>query len=129
MKKLFILLAAAVMAAGCNQNPPSVGGTGTITPVDDPTEPVDPDDGMYISYMRSDSLAYVFSCAVGFNIPSSTALVRWEIVDPGRDEPYQNLTHSSEFIFYHFQAPGKARITVTLEEYLNKSASITVDVY
>ena len=128
-KRLLILMAAAVMAAGCNQNPPSVGETGTITPEDDPTEPVDPYDGMHITYLPVDSLAYIFICAVGCNVPSSTALVRWEIVDPGLDEPYQKITHSSEIISYHFHAPGKARITVTLEEYLNKSTSITIDVY
>lgn len=128
MKKLFILLAAAVMAAGCNQNPPSVGGTGTITPVDDPTEPIEPSDGMRISYVRNDSLAYTFT---GSNFPIfvSSTTIQWDIIDPGLAEPYQVRKRQYESLNYIFHAPGKARITLTLEEYLNKSASITVDVY
>lgn len=82
MKKLFILLAVAVMAAGCNQNPPSVGGTGTITPVDDPTEPA---DGMRISYVRNDSLAYTFTGS-NFPILSSSTTIQWDIIDPGLAE-------------------------------------------
>lgn len=128
MKKLFILLAAAMMAVGCNQNPPSVGGTGTITPVDDPTEPIEPADGMRISYVRNDSLAYTFT---GSNFPIfvSSTTIQWDIIDPGLAEPYQVRKRQYESLNYTFQAPGKARITLTLEEYLNKSASITVDVY
>lgn len=128
MKKLFILLAVAVMAAGCNQNPPSVGGTGTVAPVNDPTEPIEPADGMRISYVRNDSLAYTFT---GSNFPIfvSSTTIQWDIIDPGLAEPYQVRKRQYESLNYIFHAPGKARITLTLEEYLNKSASITVDVY
>lgn len=128
MKKLFILLAVAVMAAGCNQNPPSVGGTGTVTPVDDSTGSIEPADGMRISYVRNDSLAYTFT---GSNFPIfvSSTTIQWDIIDPGLAEPYQVRKRQYESLNYTFQAPGKARITLTLEEYLNKSASITVDVY
>lgn len=133
MKKLFILLAVAVMAAGCNQNPPSVGGTGTVTPVDDSTGSIEPADGMYISYERHDSLLYVFSCRFNRSTETvaHTAQFLWEITDPGLTEPYQIRRPYSENIHYMFLAPGKARITATLEDYqdIPSSASITVDVY
>lgn len=138
MKKLLILFVAAVMAAGCNQNPPSVGGTGTITPVDDPTEPVDPGDGMRISYVRNDSLAYTFT---GSNFPifASSSNIQWDIIDPGLAEPYQVRMRQYESLNYIFHAPGKARITLSTlkietgtgtELYVpDHSTSITVDVY
>lgn len=133
MKKLFLLLAAAVMAAGCNQNPPSVGGTGTITPVDDPTEPIEPSDAMHISYIRYDSLAYGFNCKFNRSTEGHTARVLWEITDPGKTEHSQSRMPYSETFNYTFQAPGKARITATYVDYqdisTSTSASITVDVY
>ena len=133
MKKLFILFAAVLMAVGCNQNPPSVGETGTITPEDDPTESIEPADGMYISYVRHDSLVYVFSCRFNRSTETveHTAQFLWEITDPGKTEPYQIRRPYSENIHYMFRAPGKARITATLEDYrdIPSSASITVDVY
>lgn len=134
MKKLFfILIAVAVMAAGCNQNPPSVGGTGTVTPVDDPTEPIEPSDAMHISYIRYDSLVYGFNCKFNRSTEGYTARVQWEITDPGKTEHSQFRMPYSETFYYTFQAPGKARITATYEDYqdisISTSASITVDVY
>ena len=133
MKRLFILLAVAVMAAGCNQNPPSVGGTGTITPVDDSTGSIEPADAMHISYIRYDSLEYGFNCKFNRSTEGYTARVQWEITDPGKTEPYQSRMPYSETFYYTFQAPGKARITATYEDYedisTSTSASITVDVY
>lgn len=138
MKKLFILLAVAVMAAGCNQNPPTDGGTGTVTPVDNPTEPVDPADGMRISYVRNDSLAYTFT---GSNFPifTSSTTIQWDIIDPGLAEPYQVRKIQYESLNYIFHAPGKARITLSTlktetgtgtELYVpDQSTSITVEVY
>lgn len=138
MRKLFILLAAAVMAAGCNQNPPLDGGTGTITPVDDPTEPVEPGDNMRITYMRNDSLAYTFT---GSNFPifTTSTTVQWDIIDPGLDEPYQTRCLMVDPVIYTFHALGKARITLSTlrmetgtgtELYVpDKSTSITIDVY
>ena len=137
-KRLLILMAVAVMAAGCNQNPPLDGETGTITPVDDPTEPVDPADGMRITYMRNDSLAYTFTGS-NFPILSSSTTIQWDIIDPGLAEPYQVRKIQWESLNYIFHAPGKARITLSTlrtetgtgtELYvLDKSTSITVDVY
>ena len=128
-------MAVAVMAAGCNQNPPSVDGTGTITPVDDPTEPA---DGMRISYVRNDSLAYTFTGS-NFPILSSSTTIQWDIIDPGLAEPYQVRKAQWESLNYIFHAPGKARITMSTlktqtgtgtELYVpDKSTSITVDVY
>ena len=127
-KKLFILLAAAVMVVGCNQNPPSVGETGTVTPVDDPTEPVEPDEpanSIHISYVRNESLKYTFTGELDYQMPFNTMIALWEIIDPGL-QCYRVHMEPPYVVTYTFPAPGKALITLSTSY---GTASITVDVY
>ena len=106
--KLIICMLAVVALCACEKTP-EVGGTGTVTPVVDPTNTDEPaDDMITISAERIGELSYRFTADRRSVTTSST--VKWSIKDP--DKTQSTFTTDQRTIEHTFNKAGQARIKV-----------------
>ena len=116
------MLLACCLFTACEKTP-EVEGTGTVTPVVDPTDPDQPaGDVITISAERIGELSYRFTADRRSVTTSST--VKWSIKDP--DKTQSTFTTDQRTIEHTFNKAGQARIHVVFYNDDNNGGLIQV---